>query len=121
MGMHDVNLERVGALDPLRPDVLLAEPTPSGPRLVAVQYLQFALVQLPGSDNWRLWFDQAPPPAGSTSAPAPGLFDQEFEGPITGHEPRMPWHDDLHVWLWKATTDVVFSMRNPNVHCPSSE
>ncbi len=121
MGMHYVNPGRVGALDPLRPDVLLYEPTPSGPRLVGVEYLQFALVQLLGSDNWTPWFDQAPPPAGSTFAPAPALFGQRFDGPMPGHEPGMPWHYDLHVWLWQANPDGIFSMWNPNVHCTAGE
>lgn len=121
MGMHYVNPSRVGALDPPHPDVLLYEPTPSGPRLVGVEYLQFALVQLPGSDDWTLWFDEDPPPAGSTFAAAPTLFGQRFDGPMAGHEPGMPWHYDLHVWLWEANPDGIFSMWNPNVHCPSSE
>lgn len=121
MGMHYVNPSRVGKLDPLRPDVLLYEPAPGGLRLVGVEYLQFALVQLPGSHDWTLWFDQNPPPDGSTFAPAPSLFGQRFNGPMAGHEPDMPWHYDLHVWLWKANPDGVFSTWNPNVHCPSSE
>ena len=119
MGMHYVNPSRVGKLDPLRPDVLLYEPTPGGPRLVAVEYLQFALVQLPESADWTLWFLQDPPPEGSTFAPAPSLFGQHFDGPMPGHEPGMPWHYDLHVWLWQANPDGVFSMWNRNVHCPS--
>ncbi len=118
IGMHYINPGRLGQLDPLRPALLLYAPTAAGPRLVAVEYFQPALLRLPDGTQ-TLWFDPAPPPAGATFLPGPTLFGQPFDGPMPGHEPGMPWHYDLHVWLWQANPAGVFAQWNPNVRCES--
>ena len=37
----------------------------------------------------------------ATDQDRPSLFDLPFDGPMLGHEPGMPIHYDLHVWLYK--------------------
>jgi hypothetical protein len=36
---------------------------------------------------------------------------------MLGHEPGMPVHYDLHVWLYQANPDGVFASWNPSVSC----
>ena len=99
MGVHVINEAFVAdpAVDPLRPEVLVYAPLPSGGyRLVAVEYLVF--------------FDPA--------IPTPTVFDQTFDGPMPGHAPGMPVHWDLHVWLWAHNPDGLFAAFNPTQTCP---
>lgn len=99
MGFHYVNPQRLGRLDPTRPDILLYAPGPHGRReLVAVEY--FSADEEPGTDADR-----------------PSLFGQAFDGPMPGHTPRMPVHYDLHVWLWRHNPAGMFAPFNPNVSC----
>lgn len=104
MGLHYLNVAR--AMDPainlLEPEVLLYAPTDSGLRLVGVEYF---LAVGPT--------DFIPPDV----PPAPVLFGQTFDGPMYGHEPGMPSHYDLHVWLWQANPAGTFAQFNPNVSC----
>jgi hypothetical protein len=46
------------------------------------------------------------------------LFGRPFDGPMLGHEPGMPPHYDLHVWVWQANPEGIFAPFNPNVTCP---
>ena len=96
MGLHYLNFGLLGdpAIDPLTPEVLLYAPTNDGVRLVGVEYF--------------VAFD---------GQPAPILFGQTFNGPMPGHEPGMPEHYDLHVWLWQANPAGIFADFNPNVRC----
>lgn len=43
--------------------------------------------------------------------------EMKHDGPTLGHEPGMPIHYDLHVWLFKANPDGVFAPWNPRVTC----
>ncbi|MDP9434949.1 MAG: hypothetical protein M3P93_07050 [Actinomycetota bacterium] len=52
----------------------------------------------------------------STDDDRPFLFGQPFDGPMRGHEPGMPAHDDLHVWTHEAP-DGLFATWNPRVSC----
>lgn len=45
------------------------------------------------------------------------MFGQPFDGPMPGHEPGMPVHYDLHVWVGRANPAGVFSPWNPKVSC----
>jgi hypothetical protein len=117
MGLHYPNPARMGRLDILRPDILLYEPTTNGPKLVGVEYFLPALARL-ADGTVTPWFDHAPPPAGAAFLPGPALFGQRFDGPMPGHEAGMPWHYDLHVWLWEANPAGLFAPWNPTVHCP---
>ncbi len=96
MGYHYVkpSLTRDLALDPLQPELLLYVPSGNGLRLVGVEYFVAAVGQ-----------------------PTPSLFGRPFDGPMPGHEPGMPTHYDLHVWLWQTNPNGIFAALNPNVEC----
>ena len=78
--------------------------TDDGVRLVGVEY--FYGIGAPGDPIPN------PPP------PAPFLFGRAFDGPMLGHDPQMPPHYDLHVWVWQANPDGIFAQFNRNVTCP---
>jgi hypothetical protein len=102
MGIHSGNpgVLQDPNIDPLRPEVLLYLPKPEGGfRLVGVEYVRYVF----GSD-----------PA---SAPAIALFGHPFDGPMPGHFPGMPWHQELHVWVWANNPDGLFTRWNPAISC----
>jgi hypothetical protein len=67
--------------------------------LVGVEYVRFLF----GSDP--------------TSAPPIELFGRQFDGPMPGHFPGMPWHQELHVWVWANNPDGTFARWNPAISC----
>jgi hypothetical protein len=92
MGQHFADLNRVdGAVDALRPEVLVYEPRPDGYRLVAVEYV------VPGN------------------LPKP---DDLFPGSEFTMEPNLGvWK--LHAWIWRGNPLGVFADFNPDVRaCP---
>jgi hypothetical protein len=104
MGIHYANEELIadGVLDVTKPEILVYEPMPSGKlRLGAIEYFQADADQDLATDPDR-----------------PFLFDLPFDGPMLGHEPGMPIHYDLHVWLYRHNPAGRFAMWNPRVHCP---
>lgn len=103
MGVHYLN-PRLAApgVDPLHPEVLLYLPNGKGSmKLVGVEYFQADADQ-----------DK------STSGDRPYLFGQGFQGPMDGHNPQMPIHYDLHVWVHEANPSGVFAQWNPAISCP---
>jgi hypothetical protein len=105
MGIHYANPELVadGELDITRPEILVYQPTPGGRlRLGAIEYFQVDADQDLATDDDR-----------------PFLFGMPFDGPMLGHNPEMPIHYDLHVWLYRHNPAGMFAMWNPNVHCPA--
>jgi hypothetical protein len=107
MGIHYANPDLVadGKLDVTKPEILVYQPTPSGKlRLGAVEYLQVDEDQDLATDPDR-----------------PYLFGMPFDGPMLGHEPGMPIHYDLHVWLYRHNPAGRFAMWNPRVRCPDTE
>jgi hypothetical protein len=100
MGVHFINMGNIGpTLDPAKPQVLIYEPVGDGLRLVAAE-----------------WFMPT-----QVSNVAPTIFGKKLQGPMEGHEPVLPQelhHFDLHVWLWKANPNGMFSSTNPAVTCP---
>ncbi len=96
MGFHNPNPRLMDfSLDPSKPELLLYAPKKNGRlKLVAVEYFVPYVGQ-----------------------PAPELFGQRFDGPMPGHEPGMPVHYDLHVWLWKHNPNGMFAPFNPAVSC----
>jgi hypothetical protein len=114
MGYHYVNFDLLmQPPQPTKPPILLYEPTKGGGlRLVAVEYFTPVIV---GGAPWMGGVDEPPPP-GSYN-PAPELFGRAFDGPMAGHNPYMPWHYDLHVWLWKYNPNGGFTDYNPRVSC----
>jgi hypothetical protein len=121
MGIHSPNLalQASQAIDPLRPEVLLYEPKPGGGhRLVGVEYIQFVLVRDPATGQVAPWTAPTPWPAGyQVVTPTPELFGRTFAGPMPGHFPGMPWHWDLHVWIWANNPAGLFEPWNPAVSC----
>jgi hypothetical protein len=112
MGIHYVNrsLNSDQNLDITQPEVLLYEPMKNGKlRLVAVEYF------VPALAGGAPWFPQTPPLG--QFAPSPSLFGQTFDGPMPGHNPFMPWHYELHVWIWKNNPAGMFAEFNPTVQC----
>lgn len=112
MGVHYPNpaligfvpnvLPRTGtdpSFDPLRPDVLVYEPQPSGRmRLVAVEYMVF----------------QAAWVAANPTQPVPSLFGVPFDLRTHGWKP----HFELHLWLWRENPNGLTAEWNPKVECP---
>jgi hypothetical protein len=105
MGIHYANQKLIadGKLDITRPEILVYQPTAEGGRrLGAVEYFQ-----VDGDQDL------------ATADDRPSLFGLPFDGPMLGHEPGMPIHYDLHVWLYKHNPAGTFAMWNPRVHCPA--
>lgn len=121
MGIHSPNfaLQASQALDPLHPEVLLYLPKPEGGfRLVAVEYVQFVLLRNPATNEVAPWRSPTPwPPDYQVVTPTPELFGQTFNGPMPGHVPGMPWHWDLHVWIWANNPSGIFEPWNPAISC----
>jgi hypothetical protein len=104
MGQHWVNFALMAspAIDPLRPEVLLYLPDSNGNlKLVGVEYLKF------DADGSLLTDDDRP-----------FLFGQPFDGPMPGHNPGMPVHYDLHVWVAEQNPNGVYAQWNPALSCP---
>jgi hypothetical protein len=103
MGIHAIKPELLSddALDPLRPEILLYIPKGDGK------------LELVGVEYWRADADQNLGTAGDR----PSLFGRAFEGPMPGHNPTMPIHYDLHVWVAEANPSGVFALGNPALSC----
>lgn len=104
MGVHVINpaLMADPAIDPLRPEILVYLPNERGKlKLVAVEY-------------WKADADQNLATAGDR----PSVFGRPFDGPMPGHNPTMPIHYDLHVWLWATNPSGMFAPFNPAISCP---
>lgn len=94
MGQHFVNLELVGdpAIDPLRPEVLVYQPTRSGGyRLVAVEYVTFA--------------------AGQT------VLGQTMNAVPAGNRYGLDPFYARHAWIWQANPAGLFADWNPSLTC----
>jgi hypothetical protein len=101
MGIHFLNPALIGPeVDPLRPQILLYEPTAGGKlRLIGAE-----------------WFV----PLSTGVKARPSLFGAPFDGPMEGHHPLLPidlHHYDLHVWLWKENPAGLFKPTNPSLTC----
>jgi hypothetical protein len=106
MGQHYVNGDLAGdaVLDPMKPEVLVYEPTESGDMiLVALEYLMFA-------SQWD---------PGNTGRAAPVLFDQPFH--LETDIPDTPPVWALHLWLWTDNPEGLFADFNPLVFCPINQ
>jgi len=105
MGYHFVNpvLSSDGRIDPTQPEILLYTKDSKG--------------------RWNLagveWFMADGDQDLGTDADRPTLFSHPFDGPMTGHEPGMPVHFDLHVWLYMLNPGGQLSAWNPRLHCPT--
>jgi len=98
MGFHAVNQALIAdpAIDPLRPEILLYAPGRNGQlKLVGIEYFQ---VYAEGSV-------------------APLVLGRSLDGPMPGHNPVMPVHYDLHVWLAEGNPSGLFAPFNPALSC----
>ncbi len=103
MGFHAINAALMAdpAIDPLRPEILLYVPKPNGK------------LKLVGLEYWKADADQSL----LTATDRPSLFGVPFNGPMPGHNPTMPVHYDLHVWLFADNPRGIFAPFNPAVSC----
>lgn len=95
MGQHYVNFDLMnGTLDPAHPEALVYEVTPTGERLVALEYL-------------------VPYTAAPSNGPPPVLFDAQF----SRHDDLEVWA--LHAWVWRPNPAGMHEDFNTNAAmCP---
>lgn len=121
MGFHAPNPVLMGdqGVDVLRPELLLYAPTSGGGRrLVGVEYMLFVLLRNPETGEVGPWISPDPWPSHyQVVTPTPRLFGQTFDGPMPGHTPTMPWHWDLHAWVWAPNPAGMFAPFNPALQC----
>ena len=103
MGIHAINpaLLMNDTIDPLRPEILLYVPKDNGK------------LELIGVEYWKADADQSL----ATDGDRPSLFGRGFDGPMPGHNPQMPVHYDLHVWVAEENPSGVFALFNPAISC----
>jgi len=103
MGIHATNAALMAddAIDPIRPEILLYVPKANG------------RLELVGVEYWKADADGSL----ATAADRPSLFGLPFAGPMPGHNPAMPVHYDLHVWLWEDNPSGLFAPFNPAISC----
>lgn len=121
MGVHSQNprLIQNPALIPEQPEILMYLPTGDGNyRLIGVEYFQAVLLRNTLTGQVAPWFAPTPWPAEYVVVNStPSLFGESFQGPMPGHIPGMPWHYDLHVWLWTPNPSGMFAQWNPSIRC----
>jgi hypothetical protein len=104
MGLHYVNADLVasGMLDPMHPQIVIYEPTPSGRlRLTGADFLVLA-------DQWN-----------ATHSGPPELMGQLFHLFEAPNRFGLPAFYTLHVWAWKQNPNGAFVNWHPNVSCQS--
>ena len=103
MGIHAINPALLGdnAIHVGRPEILLYVPKANGK------------LELVGVEYWKADADQNL----GTNADRPSLFGRAFEGPMPGHNPVMPVHYDMHVWVAEKNPSGVFALFNPALSC----
>ena len=107
MGLHWVNLGLYAhpdgtfddQVDPNRPEIILYEPTPSGPKLSGADYIVDAA-------TWNETHQQAPE--------LDGQIFHFFDAP--NRFGLRPFYT-LHVWAWKDSPTGTFVNWNKNVRC----
>jgi len=102
MGVHYLHPARAMApVDASSPAILLYSPTRDGG------------LELIGAE----WFQADADQDLATDTDRPSLWGRPFAGPMAGHEPGMPVHYDLHVWLFDSNPAGVFAEWNTTVSC----
>jgi hypothetical protein len=97
MGIHYLHPGLASDLvsDPFKPELLLYAPNDKGVlELLGPEYLQ-----------------------ADAGQGRPKVNGQAFDGPMPGHNPQMPVHYDLHVWLYKFNPKGLFAQWNSRVTC----
>jgi hypothetical protein len=103
MGIHAINPALLASptIDPLRPEILLYVPGANG------------MLKLVGVEYWKVDADGDL----TTDGDRPSVLGQPFDGPMPGHNPTMPVHYDIHVWLAEANPSGLFAPFNPAISC----
>lgn len=122
MGIHSLNLQLFdGQIEPLEPEGLLYLPKPEGGfRLIGVEYLLPVLLRNKQTGTVAARTEPGPwdPALYEVVNSAPQVAGANFQGPMPGHFPGMPWHWDLHVWVWSPNPSGMFVPWNTGVSCP---
>jgi len=117
MGIHYMNFALASDLsvNEFAPEILLYVPYGGGYKLVGAEYFMVAI----GTNGTYTgpWFGSELPAGWVWLTAAPTLFGRPMDGPMAPHEPGMPWHYDLHVWLWQGNSEGIFAEFNPTVKC----
>ena len=102
MGVHYAkgSLVADGKLNVTTPEAIVYAPEGGRLRLAAIEYVVL-------KSAWDA--HHATPPA---------LFGQRFNFTPAGNRFGLPAYYSLHAWLWKRNPAGMFSMWNPDVHCP---
>jgi hypothetical protein len=111
MGLHYVNLGLYARadgtfddqIDAYQPEIILYEPTPSGPRLTGADYLVDA-------ETWN-----------KTHAQAPELNGQIFHFFDAPNRFGLRPFYTLHVWAWKDSPTGTFVNWHKNVRCDAHD
>ena len=103
MGIHAINpsLMADDTIDPLRPEILLYVAKGNGK------------LELVGIEYWKADADGDL----ATDDDRPSVLGQPVDGPMPGHNPVMPVHYDLHVWLAAENPSGLFAPFNPAITC----
>jgi hypothetical protein len=117
MGIHFVHEGRLAdpAVTIEEPEVLVYLPSGRELRLVALEYVQVFLIDGAPYLGCGVENQSCPP---RDPPPASPLYEGvAWNGPMAGHERGMPWHYDLHVWIWALNPAGVFAQYNPTISC----
>jgi hypothetical protein len=100
MGIHFLNPDLLGTVDPTKPQLLIYVPRNNGSlKLVAVEFLVFA-------EDWD-----------AHHASPPTLFGEEYRLTPAGNRYGLPAFYELHVWAWQPNPLGMFNEWNPRVSC----
>ena len=124
MGEHWNRVDRMAddKLDPREPEQLLYIDTPTGRRLMVVEW------SVPALEGGLPHYGTEPPDPDRIPPPPQMFGGRAFDGPMQGHNlveawpselhlTPQPWHYDLHVWLWKKNPEGIFDRYNRRVSC----
>lgn len=100
MGIHFLNPDTLGTVDPTRPQLVIYVPRRDGSlKLVAVEFLVIAA-------DWD-----------ATHSSPPELFGESYHLTAAPNRYGLPAFYELHVWAWQPNPNGMFSEWNPRVSC----
>jgi hypothetical protein len=100
MGIHFLDPDLLGTVDPTKPQLVIYVPRPDGSlKLVAVEFLVIAA-------DWD-----------ATHSSPPELFGQPYRLTTAPNRYGLPDFYELHVWAWQPNPLGMFNEWNPRVSC----
>lgn len=100
MGIHFLNPDLLGTVDPSEPQLLIYVPRNDGTlKLVGVEFLMLA-------DGWD-----------ATHSGPPSLFGQDYTKVLSPNRYGLPDFYELHVWVWHPNPNGMFDEWNPTLSC----